>query len=31
MLPYIIMALIIFVIAEYATLLMDICCPRGGS
>ena len=31
MLPYIIMDLSIFVIAELATLLVDICCPRGGS
>ena len=31
MLPYIIMDLSIFVIAEWATLLVDICCPRGGS
>ena len=31
MLPYIIMDLPIFVIAEWATLLMDIRCPRGGS
>ena len=31
MLPYIIMDLPIFVIAEWATLLVDICCPRGGS
>ena len=30
MLPYVIMDLI-FVIAEWATLLVDICCPRGGS
>ena len=30
-LPYIIMDLPIFVIAEWATLLVDICCPRGGS
>ena len=31
MLPYIIMDLPIFVIAECATLLFDIHCPRGGS
>ena len=31
MLPYIIMDLSIFVIAEWATLLVDIRCPRGGS
>ena len=31
MLPYIIMDLPIFVIAEWATLLVDICCPRDGS
>ena len=31
MLPYIIMDLPIFVIDEWATLLMDIRCPRGGS
>ena len=31
MLPYIIMDLPIFVIAEWTTLLVDICCPRGGS
>ena len=31
MLPYIIMDLPIFVIAEWATLLVDIHCPRGGS
>ena len=32
MLPCIIMDLPIFVIAEWATLLVDIiCCPRGGS
>ena len=31
MLPYIIMDLPIFVIAEWATLLVDIYCPRGGS
>ena len=31
MLPYIIMDLPIFVIAEWATLLVDIRCPRGGS
>ena len=30
-LPYVIMDLPIFVIAEWATLLMDIRCPRGGS
>ena len=29
MLPYIIMDLPIFVIAEWATLLVDIRCPRG--
>ena len=31
MLPYIIMDLPIFVIAEGATLLVDIRCPQGGS
>ena len=31
MLPYIIMDVPIFVIAEWATLLADIHCPRGGS
>ena len=31
MLPYIIMDVPIFVIAESATLLVDIHCPRGGS
>ena len=31
MLPCIIMDLPIFVIAEWATLLVDIHCPRGGS
>ena len=31
MLPYIIMDLPIFVIAEWATLLVDIHCPRGSS
>ena len=31
MLPYIIMDLPIFVIAEWTTLLVDIPCPRGGS
>ena len=31
LLPYIIMDLLIFVIAEWATLLVDICCPRCGS
>ena len=31
LLPYIIMDLPIFVIAEWATLLVNICCPRGGS
>ena len=31
MLPYIIMDVPIFVIAEWATLLVDIHCPRGGS
>ena len=31
MLPYIIMDLPIFVIAEWATLLVDIRCLRGGS
>ena len=31
LLPYIIMDLPIFVIAEWATLLVDIHCPRGGS
>ena len=25
------MDLLIFVIAEWATLLVDICCPRGGA
>ena len=31
MLPYILMDVPIFVIAEWATLLVDIRCPRGGS
>ena len=31
MLPFIIMDLLIFVIAEWATLLVDIHCPRVGS
>ena len=31
MLPYIIMDLPIFLIADWATKLVDICCPRGGS
>ena len=31
LLPYIIMDLLTLVIAEWATLLVDICCPRGGS
>ena len=31
MLPHIVMDLPIFVIAEWATLLVDIRCPRGGS
>ena len=31
MLPYIIMDVPISVIAEWATLLVDIRCPRGGS
>ena len=31
LLPYIIMDLPIFVIDEWATLLVDIRCPRGGS
>ena len=31
MLPYIIMDLPVFVIAEWAALLVDIRCPRGGS
>ena len=31
MLPYIMMDLPIFVIAEWATLLVDIHCPRGRS
>ena len=31
MLPYVIIDLRIFVIAEWATLLVDIYCPRGGS
>ena len=31
LLPYIIMDLPLFVIAEWATLLVDIRCPRGGS
>ena len=31
LLPYIIMDLPIFVIAEWATLLVDNHCPRGGS
>ena len=30
MLPYIIMDLSLLVIAEWATLLVDIHCPRGG-
>ena len=30
MLPYIIMDLPIFLIAKWATLLVDIRCPRGG-
>ena len=30
-LPYIIMDLSVFAIAEWATLLVDIRCPRGGS
>ena len=31
MLPCVIMDLPIFVIAERATLMVDIRCPRGGS
>ena len=31
LLPYIIMDLPIFAIAKWATLLVDIHCPRGGS
>ena len=31
LLPYIIMDLPIYVIAEWATLLVDIRCPRGDS
>ena len=31
MLPYIVMDIAIFVIAEWATLLMGILCPQGGS
>ena len=31
MLPYIIMDFPILVIAEWAILLVDIHCPRGGS
>ena len=31
LLPYIIMDLPMFVTAEWATLLVDIRCPRGGS
>ena len=31
LLPYIVMDFPIFVIAEWATLLVDIRCPRGGS
>ena len=31
MLPYVIMDLQIFVIAEWPTLMVDICCLRGGS
>ena len=31
LLPYIIMDLPRFVIAEWATLMVDIGCPRGGS
>ena len=31
MLPYIILDLSIFVIAEFSTLLVDIRCPRGSS
>ena len=31
LLPYIILDLPIFVIAEWATLLVDIHCPLGGS
>ena len=31
MLPCIIMDVPIFVISEWATLLVDIRCPRGGS
>ena len=31
LLPYIIMDVPIFVVAEWATLLVDARCPRGGS
>ena len=31
MLPYVMMDLAIFVMAEWSTLLVDIRCPRGGS
>ena len=31
LLPYIIMDLPIYVIAEWATMLVDNSCPRGGS
>ena len=31
LLPYIITDLLIFVIGEWAAVLMDIRCPRGGS
>ena len=31
LLPYVIMDVPIFVIAEWATLLVDIPCPQGGS
>ena len=31
LLPYIIMDVPIFVVAEWATLLVDVRCPRGGS
>ena len=31
LLPYVIMDVPIFVVAEWATLLVDVRCPRGGS
>ena len=30
MLPYVIIDLLIFVIGDWANLLLDIRCPRGG-